>query len=202
MFTLDEGKAAVRIARDTIDGHVTGKPSLKVRAPKSFSQKAGVFVTINTHPAHGLRGCIGFPEPTFELLEALTEAAISACSMDPRFPPVREQELGKIVIEVSLLSPPELVVVKDPKAYLDKIKIGRDGLIIDAGFARGLLLPQVPVEWEWDVEQFLEHTCMKAGLPPEQWKKPGVKFYSFTAQIFAEGSPHGNITEKDISQCK
>ncbi|MFA5771166.1 MAG: TIGR00296 family protein [Thermoplasmata archaeon] len=203
MFSLEEGKLAIKIARETVENHVAGKTLPKhPNIPESFKQKSGVFVTINTYPGKELRGCIGYPEPIMELIDALTDSAINASTEDPRFPPVDKGELGNIVIEVSLLSVPKLVEVKEPKEYLKKIKIGRDGLIVSLGYGRGLLLPQVPVEWKWGVEEFLGHTCMKAGLNIDSWKNPKTKFYSFSAQIFVEKSPRGEVEEEKLEERK
>lgn len=203
MFSLEEGKLAIKIARETVENHVAGKTLPKHQnIPESFKQKSGVFVTINTYPGKELRGCIGYPEPIMKLIDALTDSAINASTEDPRFPAVDKGELGNIVIEVSLLSVPKLVEVKEPKEYLKKIKIGRDGLIVSLGYGRGLLLPQVPVEWKWDVEEFLGHTCMKAGLNVDSWKNPKTKFYSFSAQIFVEKSPRGEVEEEKLEEHK
>jgi len=197
--SLEEGTAAVKIARKVIESHVQGKKVGKLEFPKSFDELGGVFVTLNTYPDKELRGCIGYPEPVFALKEAIIDSAKSASSRDPRFRPVSPKELEKIVVEVSLLSKPELVKVEKPKDYLKAVKIGRDGLIVERGMARGLLLPQVPVEWKWDVHEFLDHTCMKAGLPADSWLEPGTKLYSFTAQVFDETAPNGKIIEMPLT---
>lgn len=198
MYTLEDGTFAVRTARQVIEAAVLRQEFTMPKAPEKFSQKSGVFVTINTFPRHNLRGCIGFPEPVYVLMEALEGAAQSAALRDPRFPSVREDELGDIVIEVSLLTPPELITVNKPKQYLKEVKIGRDGLIVERGMAKGLLLPQVPVEWKWKTDEFLEHTCMKAGLSADCWLQEGTKIYKFSAEIFAEVEPGGNIVAKSL----
>jgi uncharacterized protein (TIGR00296 family) len=96
-------------------------------------------------------------------------------------------------VEVSVLTRPELIEVKSPDEYPKKIRIGRDGLIIESGFQSGLLLPQVPVEWKWDADEFLDNLCMKAGLAPGTWKEEGVRIYSFRSVIFSEESPGGEV---------
>jgi len=199
VYTLEEGQIAVRIARDTVDSHVKNETLGDVTFPEKFSQKSGVFVTLTTHPGGNLRGCIGFPEPVFKLKHALIKAAREASTGDPRFPPVKPDELGHITVEVSILTPPELVKVRRPKHYLKEVVVGRDGLIVEAGNRRGLLLPQVPVEWNWDVRQFLEQTCMKAGLFPDTWLDKHAKLYRFTAEIFRESEPRGGIVSKPIA---
>ena len=117
---------------------------------------------------------------------------------DPRFPPVRRDELSRIIIEISILSKPELIEVRNPREYLDKIKIGEDGLMIEYGLYSGLLLPQVPVEYKWNVEQFLSELCIKAGLPPDMWLDRNVKIYKFKAQIFREKIPNGEVYERNL----
>jgi uncharacterized protein (TIGR00296 family) len=169
---------------------------------KSFTEKQGAFVTLHTFPNHDLRGCIGIPLPVMPLKDAIIEGAKSA-TRDPRFPPLEERELDNIIIEVTILTKPELIEIEDPKDYPSKIKIGRDGLIVEQGFYKGLLLPQVPVEQRWDKEAFLSHTCMKAGLNPDAWFDKNIKISKFSGQIFTETSPRGEIKEKKIdgSEC-
>jgi hypothetical protein len=201
MYSLKEGTLAVSIARRTVEGWVQGKKDQKPPRdlPESFKRDSGVFVTLNTFPAKELRGCIGYPEPVMPLIEAIMDSARSASTRDPRFPPVTPRELDKIVVEVSLLTPPEQIHVKSPKEYLEVIKIGRDGLIADNGILRGLLLPQVPVEWKWTVHEFLDHTCNKAGLPMDAWTDPETKMYRFTAEIFDEVKPRGEIVARPLA---
>ncbi|HIP91533.1 MAG TPA: TIGR00296 family protein [Methanothermococcus okinawensis] len=197
-LTLEEGTFAVKYARAVIENYLAGKDITPVKYPKKFDEPRGVFVTLHTYPERALRGCIGIPEPVMPLIEALKEAAISAAVKDPRFPPVTLEEMDNIVVEVSVLTPPKLIEVEDPLEYLDKIKIGRDGLIIEYGMYRGLLLPQVPVEHGWDVAEYLSNLCLKASLPPDAWLKYPVKIYSFQAQIFEEVSPRGPVVEKSL----
>ncbi|PKK81898.1 MAG: TIGR00296 family protein [Thermoplasmata archaeon HGW-Thermoplasmata-2] len=197
MYTLDDGKFAVKTARSVIESFVL-RSSFLVSPPGAvWKQKSGVFVTILTYPEKELRGCIGIPEPVMPLMDALKEAAQSA-TRDPRFPPLEKSELDGIIIEVSILTPPELVKVKSAKDYLKEIKIGRDGLIAEHGWRRGLLLPQVPVEWKWNADEFLSETCMKAGLAPDAWLGNGFKLYKFQAEIFGEKSPRMEIERKEI----
>ncbi len=200
MYSLDEGRLAVSLARRTVEAWVQGKDVKPPQdLPVSFHRDSGVFVTLNTYPDRELRGCIGYPEPVMPLVEAIVDSARSASTRDPRFPPVTAKELGHVVVEVSLLTPPALISVKNPREYLDFIKIGRDGLIADNGILRGLLLPQVPVEWKWTVHEFLDHTCNKAGLPMDAWTEKQTKMYSFTAEIFDELKPCGEIVARPLS---
>ena len=195
-YGLKLGEKAVRIAREVLDTYIsTGRvPEIK-DYPEEFDEKAGAFVTLKVWPSMDLRGCIGYPEPIFPLIKAIIDNAINASTEDPRFPPVRPSELDHIVVEVSLLTKPELVKVSDQKELPKKIKVGRDGLIVESGGFRGLLLPQVPVEEGWDEVTFLEHTCWKAGLPMDCWLREGTRFYAFQAEVYAEERPRGRVIE-------
>lgn len=197
----EEGRALVRIARDSIDNYV--KEGRKIPPPtegKKFSEKAGVFVTINKleHGEKALRGCIGFPYPDQPLIDAVIDAGVAAATEDPRFPPLSPEELDDVVVEVSVLTPPELITVNSPTEYPSKVKVGEDGLIVRWAFGSGLLLPQVPVEYKWDAEEFLSHTCMKAGAMPDLWLSKDVKIYRFRAIIFEELEPRGRIERKKM----
>ncbi|MEE8183451.1 MAG: TIGR00296 family protein [Thermoplasmata archaeon] len=195
MYSEEDGDLAVLAARKVVENYVRGEVQHDLDLPDGFEEKSGVFVTIDTFPARELRGCIGYPEPFFPLKEALVKASQEA-TRDPRFPPLREAELDDIVIEVSLLTPPEEVIVRKPKEILKSIVIGRDGLIARKGVFRGLLLPQVAVDWEWDVEEFISHTCMKAGLRSDDWLKGDTRIYKFSAEIFGEKTPRGEIERR------
>ena len=196
-MNLEDGERAVRFARRVIEAYVKQNSIPAEDLNSIFKEKQGVFVTIHTYPSHMLRGCIGIPEPVMSLEDALVEAATSA-TRDPRFPPLSEKELDNIIIEVTLLTPPKLLEVSDPREYISKIKIGRDGLIIKQGSYSGLLLPQVPIEQKWDVEEFLANACMKAWLPPDAWLDRTTKIYTFSGQIFTEIEPRGKIEEKPL----
>ena len=198
-LTKEEGEKAVKFAREVVDRYVKGEKIEDRDLGKKFREKSGAFVTILTYPGRDLRGCIGIPEPIYDLKTSIIESAKSA-TRDPRFPPLTREELPNIIIEVTILTPPRLIEVRSPREYLEKIKIGRDGLIVEKGFYRGLLLPQVPVEWKWDVEEFLSQTCIKAGLPPDAWIDEDTKVYSFQGQIFAEREPYGEVEERKIDR--
>jgi uncharacterized protein (TIGR00296 family) len=197
----DEGAYVVALARRAIEAYLdTGKKIAPERAKTAgvLLQKRGVFVTLETHPSRELRGCIGYPLPIKELAPSVVDCALSAAFDDPRFSPLNKSELEKIVVEVSVLSVPEEIKVKKPEDYPKKIKVGRDGLIIHYGWSSGLLLPQVPIEWNWNEAEFLGHLCEKAGLPRDMWKSPSAKIESFQAQIFCEGTPGGKAKEKKL----
>ena len=198
MYSDEEGEIAVRAARAVVEAVVRREPVPSINFPPSFDKPAGAFTTINTHPEKMLRGCIGFPGPYYPLKESIVKSAREAALADPRFYPVGEDELDRIVIEVSILSPPRLVEVKSPKEYLNRIKVGRDGLIVQKGMDRGLLLPQVPVDEGWDVRTFLDYTCIKSGLPKGCWKDKKTKVFAFTGEVFEEESPRGPVYRKEL----
>lgn len=189
---LKDGKALVGIAREVIEHHVRDMAYYPEDYPDSFSEKGGVFTTIHTYPENDLRGCIGYPEPYMPLIEALIESS-KAVTVDPRFPFLDEEELGNIIVEVSVLTKPERIEAKNPEEYPKKIKVGRDGLILERGPFKGLLLPQVAIELKWDEKQFLENVSMKAGLPPKAWKEHGIRIHSFRSEVFGEEKPRGNV---------
>ncbi len=203
-LTLEEGKYIVRLARRAAETYLTKRQIIKVPAdaPSKFREKCGVFVTINRVQGdrHQLRGCIGLPYPTTTLVKAVIESAISSSVQDPRFTPMTADELSQVVFEVSVLTPPEPVEVEKPQDYCSKIKVGRDGLIVERTYSKGLLLPQVPVELNWDEETFLCECCVKAGLQPDSWLLNGTKIYKFQAIIFEETEPKGKIVRKEISK--
>jgi len=184
MLTSEEGKFLLKLARETIEKFVNNERIEKPpRYPKSLDEKRGIFCTITEDG--DLRGCIGLPYPIKPLIDALIDSSQSVCE-DPRFESLRGDELNKIKIEVSVLTEPKLITVEKPEQYLEKIRIGKDGLIIQSGPYSGLLLPQVASEHNWGVEEFLNYLCLKAGLLPNKWKDPEARIYKFQAQIFRE----------------
>ena len=190
-----DGETIVRTARDTVTEYLkTGKKiNLDEDFKSKFSYNSGVFVTLNKK--ENLRGCIGFPTPVKKLYQSLVDAAIASATEDPRFPPVKYEELNEISFEVTVLTSPKEVKVENPREYPNKIKVGRDGLIVKWEFGSGLLLPQVPVEYGWNEEEFLNHTCEKAGAPFDCWKSKSTKILQFEGIVFKETKPHG-IVEK------
>ncbi|KKN07802.1 hypothetical protein LCGC14_1063190 [marine sediment metagenome] len=142
-----------------------------------LNEKRGAFVTLKVNDQ--LRGCIGYPLPRKSLWETISDVAISAATQDFRFESITLEELPDTKIEISVLSLPKQI--KDIK----KIEVGKHGIIISKGPCKGLLLPQVPLEWKWDLETYLSHGCLKAGLDKKEWKK-GVNIEIFSAQVFSE----------------
>jgi uncharacterized protein len=195
---LAEGREAVRLARETVEAHVRKTKPVEAR-PLSpvFSEKRGVFVTLNTAEGQerSLRGCIGYPEPIKTLADAIRDVAVYACE-DPRFPyPVLPEELDHVVTEVSVLTVPRDLVAKRRTDLPTKVRLGVDGLVISNRFNSGLLLPQVPIEQGWDQETFLAEACAKAGLPYDAWLDEGTKVQTFQAEIFGEESPRGKVAK-------
>jgi len=199
MLTLEQGRFLVRLARQAIataleTGQVLSPPA---DVPDPLREQRGVFVTLRQKVAGEkmLRGCIGIALPIKPLVEATIEAALNAAFRDPRFPPLTREEFPHVTVEVSVLTPPQLLQVSDPREYPAHIRIGRDGLLVEADWQRGLLLPQVAVEHGFDAVTFLEQTCLKAGLPKDAWRKGDIKVFTFQAQVFEETEPEGEVVE-------
>jgi len=198
MLTLEEGRLAVRLARQAFTGYTENKKIIEPQdLPPVFEEKRGVFVTL--HEDEALRGCIGYPQPIMPLGKAIVDSAINACSRDPRFPCVLPDELKRIEVEVTILTQPEPYI--EPKKKLPElVMIGRDGLIVTKGPFSGLLLPQVAPEWGFDPLEFLSQTCVKAGLPPDAWLDEDTEVQHFEAQIFAEVAPEREVFEKSFTE--
>jgi AmmeMemoRadiSam system protein A len=169
------------IARRALEGYVrAGKVPLEEGAQGKLAAPGAAFVTLTKNGR--LRGCIGYTEAVAPLFKVVQECAVAAAAEDPRFPPVSPMELPSLRVEISVLTP--LVPIRP-----EEVEIGRHGLMVSQGRMRGLLLPQVPVEWGWDRETFLDQTCVKAGLPPSAWRH-GATLRAFTAEVFGEeGKP-------------
>lgn len=198
MYSDAEGELAVRMAREAIESCTRGRPLAPFSVPKSFEREGGVFVTINTHPGEELRGCIGYPQPFFQLAKAIVKAAEGATE-DPRFPKLAEDELARVVVEVSILTPPELLEVKKPKELPGRVRVGTDGLIVAQGRERGLLLPQIAIAYGWAADEFLSQTCMKAGLLPDAWLEPDTRVYKFQSEIWTEVRPGGPVVRRVLN---
>ncbi len=178
-LSIEEQKELLKLSRKTLEAYLKKGviPDYKTDN-KNLLRKAGAFVTLNKESM--LRGCIGnfiSNEPLYKNIQAMS---IAAAVEDPRFRHVTPDELSHIEIEISVLS--ELEPVKS----LDEIEVGKHGLYVTKGYYRGVLLPQVATEYGWDRDTFLSETCMKAGLPENEWKKPGIKIEKFSAQVFNE----------------
>ena len=193
-----DGELLVKTSREVVTQYLKTKKRilLSEEIKSRFSFNSGVFVTLNKEA--NLRGCIGFPTPDRKLYQSLIDAATASATEDPRFPPVSYDELKSITFEVTVLTPPEVVKVQDPIDYLRKIKVGRDGLVVKWEFGSGLLLPQVPVEYGWNEEEFLENTCVKAGAAPDYWKRKNTVILRFEGIVFKEEKPHGPVIRVEL----
>jgi len=191
---LIDGTAAVKAARTFAEAE-TKKEAADVILPDHFFEKKGVFVTISKYPSGDLRGCIGYPEPVLSFRDALRLSALAACH-DPRFNDLTFEEAKECTFEVTVLTVPHRVVYGSTEELKSKIVIGRDGLILTYRGRRGLLLPQVPLEFGWDAEEYLSNLSMKAGLSPDTWMAQGVTIESFKGEIFSETSPRGEVVRK------
>jgi len=178
-FTETHRQTLVELARKSIETFTkTGKIFDYESSDPVLNQALGVFVTLRIGEA--LRGCIGQMWADTPLYQTVKETAISAATRDPRFPPVSDVELDQLEIKISILSP------LDPVEDVNEIEVGKHGLMIVYAGRRGVLLPQVPVDRDWDRITFLENLCLKAGLPPGSWKE-NIELYSFTTKDFGEG---------------
>jgi len=190
LLTDDEGLMAIRSARGAVEYVCAKKPKPALKLSPVFREKRGVFVTLTKKGQ--LRGCIGLPYPVMPLEDAIEHAATAAATEDPRFPPVDKSELPEITVEVTILTVP-VPLSGDPETRPDTIVVGKHGLIIRGMGTSGLLLPQVATEYGWDATTFLEHTCMKAGLPNRCWTYPSVEVLTFEGQIFSEKDLRGTV---------
>jgi len=198
-MSLDDGIYLVRLARRAIEEYVS--KNIKIEPDKDVDKKllknGMAFVTIDRVVApqqKELRGCIGFLQPVSSLVKVVIESAIAAATEDPRFPPLRPDELNTIVIEVSVLSTP--VPIKKPSDVI----IGKHGIIVSRGGHTGTLLPQVPVEYCWDAETFLAEGCLKAGLEPDCWLDTKTRVFVYESKVFYEETPRGTVKERDLEQ--
>jgi AmmeMemoRadiSam system protein A len=189
MLTPDERRELLSVARNSIQEEMrrrhpagSARPEGQTRRaadPKNhLDQPGGAFVTL--HLGGELRGCIGYIEYPGPLRSAVEEVAQRAAFEDPRFAPVAPDELGALTIEISVMSPLRRIT------GMADVKVGRDGLVVELGRHRGLLLPQVASEYHWEAEEFLENTARKAGLPPDGWRDPAAELYAFDAEVFSE----------------
>ncbi len=196
-ISLDDGILLTLMARRAIEQYV--KYSQRIEPSKDIPPKlfrpGMAFVTIDRiqeDNSRELRGCIGFLQPVSPLINTVINAAIAAATEDPRFPPLTEEEINKIVVEVSILSLPT------PIENISDIIIGKHGIIVHRGWNNGTLLPQVPIEYCWDNETFVAEGCIKAGLEPDCWLDKRTKIYVYEAVVFYEETPRGTIKMKNL----
>jgi len=179
LLTIEEKLLLLGMARDSVKAAVAGEIYVPAEPlSSSLKRRAGAFVTLKKNGM--LRGCIGLIEARYPLYKVVAEMAEKAAMCDPRFESVRQDEVEGTDLEISVLSPLKEIT------KVEEVEIGRHGLVIEKGFYRGLLLPQVATENNWSREEFLEYTCMKAGLDKEAYKNPDAHLYIFSAEVFGE----------------
>ena len=176
-YSLEERATLLRLAHRSIEAAIAGVKVEMIPPNDHLAEHRGAFTTL--HLDGKLRGCIGYVFPTQSLYRTVAETARAAAFDDPRFEPVNEEQAPRLKIEISVLS------LLRPAAA-EQVVIGKHGLVVQQGSRRGLLLPQVPLEWDWDRETFLAQTCLKAGLPSDAWLR-GAELHVFTAEVFGEG---------------
>lgn len=182
-LTPEEKRTLIRLARATITKWAGLPATLPEASGRLIAEKRGVFVTLRMQG--DLRGCIGYIQPFETVADAVRELAIKSASEDPRFDPVSPEEVGRLSIEISVLTP--LTPISGPA----EVMVGRDGLVVESGWRRGLLLPEVATDEGWDAEEFLSGTCRKAGLGKDAWRRPGIKLYRFETEHFSEAVEGG-----------
>jgi len=182
-LTQTDGETLLCIARCSLRAYLDGEKVPDAEAifggdpPPELCCRRGAFVT--WQKAGALRGCIGYVAPRGTLWKQVRDLARIAATRDSRFSPIAAEEWPELTVSVSVLTPPQPLDPAD-------VEVGRHGLIIERGARRGLLLPQVATDWKWDRETFLQHTCKKAGLPPDAWTDPESRLEGFEAQVFKE----------------
>ena len=178
-YSPEERRILLRLAHAAIEAALEDR-SLDLNPPNEhLAENRGAFTTL--HLRNKLRGCIGYVFPAQSLYRTVADTARSAAFDDPRFNPVTPDEAPELKVEISVLSPLRPISPEE-------VVIGKHGLVVTYGGRRGLLLPQVPVEWGWDRTIFIEQTCMKAGLPPDAWLR-GAELQGFTAEVFGDVEP-------------
>lgn len=193
LLSTQDGQLLVHLAREAIKANLTeGKTIKPPERDEALNEKRGVFCTLKNHVNGELRGCIGLPYPTMPLGEAVIEAAISSATRDPRFPSMTLDEFEEVLVEITVLTPPEKLSGLR-KELPESVEAGKHGLIVRSGFASGLLLPQVATENNWDSKKFLDMTCWKAGLPEGCWLEKDTEVFAFEGQIFKESAPNGKV---------
>ena len=199
ILTDNEGKEIVKFARLTVESYVSNKEY--DHDVNWIRIKAGAFVSLFRFNDLGhleLRGCIGYPYADNDLNYIIRQASIAAATRDPRFKSITSSELSGIIFEVSILTSPSKIIVNKPDDYLTNIRIGIDGLILYWDYGSGLLLPQVPLEYNWNVKEYLTNLCSKAGAPPDLWQLPQTKLYKFQALVYREIKPNGDIIKVSL----
>ena len=194
-LTVEEGTELVRLARTAVELYL--KNGKIINSTNKSNKKAGIFVTLyqldTGNSKKNLRGCIGYTVPSWNIHDTVVAAAINAATEDPRFIALGQEELDKVIFEVSVLTKPIPIQIDNTQEFLSEIVIGRDGLILESNYGSGLFLPQVPVEQRWTINEYLTNLCYKAGAPVDTWKLPDSKLYKFHTMVFREKLPNREI---------
>lgn len=199
MLSSREAKELIKLGRKAVLCAIRGRELIVPSGLKErFNQKRGAFTTLLTFPNKELRGCVGIPVPLYPLWLSVVRSSVSSALRDPRFPPLREEELSETVWELSLLTEPEELSKEDIPESIDP---GIEGLIVEKGDIRGILLPQVASKYGWSAVEFLENTCLKAGLSKDCWKEKNVKVYKFRSYVFEEVEPWGEVKRIEFQRC-
>jgi AmmeMemoRadiSam system protein A len=178
-LSVDDKKALLQLARSSIECAVREKQLPRTDLLRqNLLKPCGAFVTVRVRG--DLRGCYGYVNAYYPLAQSVQEVGVKAALEDPRFEHISPEELGTMDVEVTVLEPPVKV------ERIEEIEVGTHGLLLETRLNRGLLLPSVATEYGWDRDQFLDHTAIKAGLPPNAWKNKNVTIYKFTAERFSE----------------
>ncbi len=203
--SYEEGVFLVKLARKAVMEKL--ERGIEIKPPEDTPEKLWrpgmTFTTIETYHPSGetsLRGCIGFLAPIYPLVVSTIKSALEAAFNDPRFHPLTRDELDNVVFEVTVLSTPRKLDVKDRWSLPKQIVIGRYGLVVEKLFFKGTLLPVVPVEYCWDEETFLAETCIKAGLNPDCWLEDDTRVYIYSGRVFREEKPNGEIYIRDLNR--
>jgi AmmeMemoRadiSam system protein A len=178
-LSREEKRRLLEVARESLAAHLRGERLRLAPAEGALAEPRGAFVTLVTKTNGDLRGCVGMIASDDPLLETVARMAVAAGTHDGRFDPVTADELPRLFVEISVLGPMRPIRPED-------VEVGRHGLLISDGRRRGLLLPQVAVEHGWDRDTFLAHTCRKAGLSEDAWRRPEAEIRAFTATVFGE----------------
>ncbi len=202
-ISYEEGIFLVKLARKAVEEKLYRNIEIKPpeNTPEKLWRPGMTFTTIETYHPSGetsLRGCIGFLAPIYPLVVSTIKSALEAAFNDPRFPPLSRDELDNVVFEVTVLSVPRELDLRNRWSLPKQIVIGKHGLVVEKEFFKGTLLPVVPVEYCWDEETFLAETCLKAGLNPDCWLENDVKVYAYTGKVFREKKPYGEIYVRNL----